>query len=94
MPEPKLTAFERLKIQMEYAVPLVRRLQEILGEDVVNEALAERNRRDLQEAIDNLPPGQERDCTRARRGIEYFARGGVLDVDYLCLLYTSPSPRD
>ena len=51
MATAEITAFERLQIQMEYVVPLVRRLQEILGEDVINDALAERNRRDLADAI-------------------------------------------
>ena len=82
MATAEITAFERLQIQMEYVVPLVRRLQEILGEDVINDALAERNRRDLADAIANFPPDRDRNCLRVRRGIEHFAKGGVLDIEF------------
>ena len=34
-----LTNFERVKIQMEYAVPLIKDLQALLGEDTINNAL-------------------------------------------------------
>ncbi len=37
-----LTEFEKRAVQMEYVVPLVRDLQRILGEDVVNAALERR----------------------------------------------------
>ena len=41
----ELTYFERRKIQMEYAVPLIRDLQAILGEETILKALEERTRR-------------------------------------------------
>ena len=37
-----LTEFEKRTVQMEYVVPLIRDLQRIIGEDVVNAALAPR----------------------------------------------------
>ena len=39
----KMTNLERRRIQMEYAVPLIRDLQRILGADIVNDALARRS---------------------------------------------------
>jgi len=38
----ELTEFEKRRVQMEYVVPLVRDLQRIMGEDVVNAALEQR----------------------------------------------------
>ena len=38
----ELTNFERVKIQMEYVVPLIKDLQALLGADEVNNALKRR----------------------------------------------------
>ena len=45
----ELTYFERRKIQMEYAVPLIRDLQAILGEETILKALEERTRRQIRQ---------------------------------------------
>ena len=42
MAEPTLTPYQLIKLQMEYAVPLIRDLQAILGEETVNKALEQR----------------------------------------------------
>ena len=47
----ELTHLEKRRIQMEYVVPLVRGLQEILGEDTVRDALETLAQRRLDEAF-------------------------------------------
>ena len=51
-----LTIHERFTVQMEYVVPLDRDLQAILGEGVVNHALEERIRRDVENEKDEPFP--------------------------------------
>lgn len=81
MPSDTLTAYERVAIQLEAIVPLVRDLQAILGEQVVLDALAERLRRQ-QEAAERGPKG-EPDFERVRQGMEHFAAGGALEYRVL-----------
>lgn len=76
---PQLTNFERVKIQMEYVVPLIKDLQEMLGEDVVNAALAERLTRNL-DAVDS---SKTADFGRMAEGAEFFAAGGALDYEVI-----------
>lgn len=73
----KLTMLERRRIQMEYAVPLIRDLQSILGEDIVNAALSKRS-----EPTSNAP-GSKADFTRMQSDTEYFAAGGALDYEVI-----------
>ncbi len=75
----ELTHFERTRIQMEYAVPLIRDLQELLGEEVVNAALEQRARRQ-EEAVE---PGGRPDFGRMAEGAEMFAAGGALDYEII-----------
>ena len=51
----QLSYHDRLRIQMEFAVPLLRDLQAILGEEVVVDALRERLRRKTEAAEVNAP---------------------------------------
>lgn len=74
----KLTNLERTRIQMQYAVPLIRDLQEILGEQVINEALGEMHRRRAARAAQSA---READFTRMKAGTEMFAAGGALDYE-------------
>ena len=76
-----LTIHERLTIQMEYVVPLVRDLQAILGEDVVNRALEERIRRDVEKAKREPTPAVDRRLMAA--GTETYAAGDVLGYEVL-----------
>ena len=78
MSDPSLTNLERMRIQMEYAVPLVRDLQRQLGADVVNEALARRAEHKTQE---HAAPGSKADFGRMEAGTAHFAAGGALDYD-------------
>ena len=76
-----LTIHERLTVQMEYVVPLVRDLQAILGEDVVNRALEERIRRDVEKAKGE--PAPDIDLRAMASGTEVYAAGDVLGYEVL-----------
>lgn len=78
MSETPLTNLERMRIQMEYAVPLVRDLQRLLGEDVVNEALARRSELAAQELA---APGTKADFSRMEAGTAHFAAGDALQYE-------------
>lgn len=75
-----LTQLDRTRIQMEAMVPLIRDLQAILGEDVINDALAERTRRNTSK---NQAPGDKADFSRMAAGAEVFAAGDALDYEII-----------
>ena len=82
MNESKLTHLEQMTIQMEYVVPLIRDLQQVLGEGVVNEALAERARRQLDQA--RRAPAPQADLAKLGRQLtDYYAAGDALDYEIL-----------
>jgi predicted ArsR family transcriptional regulator len=76
-----LTIHERVSIHMEYAVPLIRALQRILGEDVVNDALEERMRQDV--AASREGPSVDADIGAFEAGIEQYAAGDALEYEVL-----------
>ncbi len=80
MDRPELTNLELMRIQMEYAVPLIRDLQRQLGEETVNEALA--NRLALQEQ-QQAQPGAKADFSRMEASMDIYARGGALDYEVI-----------
>ena len=75
----ELTNFERVKIQMEYVVPLIKDLQALLGEDTINDAL-KRRARESEVSIDS---GKQPDFSRMTDGAKMFAEGGALDYDII-----------
>ncbi len=75
--KPDLTNLERMRIQMEHAVPLIRDLQRSLGVEAVNDALA---RRAEPTAI---APGSKADFQRMRAGTEHFAAGDALGYEII-----------
>jgi hypothetical protein len=75
----ELTHFEKRKIQMEYVVPLVKDLQEILGEGVVLQALEELGRRRYERAS----PRAQIDVSQIEPMLEIYAAGGSLDYDLI-----------
>ncbi len=81
MSTPELTILERIRIQMEYAVPLLRDLQELLGEESVNAALVERLRTRTQKAKDTCT--NEADMSRMALGTEQFAAGEALEYEII-----------
>ncbi len=74
-----LTNFERVKIQMEYVVPLIKDLQALLGEDTINDAL-KRRARESEVSIDS---GKQPDFSRMTDGAKMFAEGGALEYDII-----------
>lgn len=75
----ELTYFDRRRIQMEYAVPLIRDLQEVLGETVVLDALDELNRRRRE----RTERQQDMDFSRMGEMVEIYAAGGALDYQVI-----------
>lgn len=76
----KLTEFEKLEIQMAFVVPLVRELQDILGKDVILDAL--RQRVDMRVAAAKQNAAQAQSMTGVMKDFERFAAGeDVLELD-------------
>jgi hypothetical protein len=75
----ELTYFERRRIQMEFSVPLIKDLSEILGADVVKNALEERNRRMEERSRRDREP----DFSRMAEGTKAFADGGALEYEII-----------
>jgi len=72
--------FERIRIEMEYAVPLVRHLQKELGVDAVNNALKSWTREKTEKAESlETPPG---DLNEMRTDMQAHAEFG-LDEDVI-----------
>lgn len=74
-----LTMLERITIQMEYAVPLIRDLQKVLGEEVVTAALAQRIKDQTEEA--KKSGAVLDDLSDMAPGVETYAAGDALDYD-------------
>ena len=81
MSADNLTILERLTIQMEYAVPLIRDLQRVLGEEVVNKALAQRIK-DLTEEAKKSGAVYD-DLSDMAAGVEIYAAGDALDYEII-----------
>ena len=79
----KLSAGERLQIQMAYAVPLLKRLQDILGSDVVLDALREDTRRRTETAAAKAGGPSAVDTEMTAKGFERFGGNGLLDYDVI-----------
>jgi predicted ArsR family transcriptional regulator len=77
----ELTSLERRQVEMEYVVPLVRDLQAILGEKVVNDALAERTRRNVEAA--RQAPAPDIDLSDLAAGMDHYAAGDALEYEVL-----------
>jgi len=77
----ELTQFERMKIVMEYVVPLIHDLQESLGAEVINRALEKRLQKGRDVAM--ARPRKTADFTRMAQGTEFFAAGGALEYEVI-----------
>ena len=73
-----LTSFELIKLQMLFAVPFIRELQEILGEDVVINALKERAKRRVHQARNNSEAAST--VSNMMSNFEAFSQGDALDI--------------
>ncbi len=78
MSKDDLPFIDRISIQMEYAVPLIRDLQQILGEEQVNAALAERIERQ-REAAKREAEGQTPDLSNLSAAFDMYGEGGGYD---------------
>ena len=74
-----LSMLERLTVQMEYAVPLIRDLQKILGEETINKALAERIRMQTEDA--RITSTVDADMSQLEQAMGLFAADGALDFE-------------
>ena len=83
MSAAELNAGERLQIQMAYAVPLLKRLQDILGRDVVLDALREDTRRRTEEAAEIAGGPRLVSKEWTAKGFEMFGGNGLLDYDLI-----------
>jgi len=77
MASNEITFFERLSIQMELVVPIIRRLQDVLGEEVIINALEESNRKLAEQNRSAFPKGSRGDCLSIERGLERFAKDAL-----------------
>jgi hypothetical protein len=77
-----MTPYERLAIQMELLVPVLRRLQDRLGAEVVLDALrADLEARIEAAAADREARGRRADLSRVAPGMAHWAQGGALDYE-------------
>lgn len=81
MTDHQLTFYERIEIQMRYAVPLLRDLQRILGDDVVLDALRQRLDDRVAAAAASAAPPADLSERSARIVADFarFAAGGALE---------------
>ena len=75
----ELTYFEKRRIQMEYAVPLVNDLKAVLGEEKLLEALEEVNRLRLQRAEQRASI----DFSEMDGLVDIYAEGGSLEYEVI-----------
>ena len=75
----ELTYFDRRRIQMEYAVPLIKGLQDVLGEHVVLDALDEVNRR----RQDSAETQQRVDMEKMGDMVQIYAEGDALEYEVI-----------
>ena len=71
----ELTNLERTRIQMEYVVPLIKDLQDLLGEDVINAALEQR----AVDREDAIHTDKKPDFSRMADSTKMYAAGDALD---------------
>ena len=83
MSAAELNAGERLQIQMAYAVPLLKRLQGILGKDVVLDALREDTHRRTEEAAEIAGGPRPVSKEWTAKGFEMFGGNGLLDYELI-----------
>lgn len=82
--ENAITQFERVKIEMQAIVPIIREFENAFGKEAVRRVLEARNERNLESARNNEAYlGREPDFEKAREGIEFYSAGGALRYDVI-----------
>lgn len=79
--EESLTFYKKIKIIMEWAVPIIRAFQEEFGKDRVNAVLKSIQDKELQEAEGADFP--DPDFELVPQKVDFFAAGGALDYEIL-----------
>ena len=77
MASHEMTFFERFAIQMELVVPIIRKLQSVLGEETVLKALEEANRQETEENRENFPANTAGNCLAVQHGLDVFSKGAL-----------------
>jgi hypothetical protein len=75
----ELTYFEKIRIQMEYAVPLIKDLKEVLGEETVLGALEEASKLRLE----RTQMQGKTDFSQMNEMVAVYAEGGALKYDVI-----------
>ena len=82
MSSHEMTFFERFSIQMELVVPILRKLQSVLGEEAVLKALDQANQEETRTNREAFPAGVAGNCLTIQAGLELFSKG-ALEYDLL-----------
>jgi len=84
MTDSTLTQFERVRIEMEVLVPIIRDFESEFGKEAVRRVLEARIRRGIERAKNNEAyKDREPDFTKARAEIEFYAAGKALEYDVI-----------
>ncbi|MEM8562656.1 MAG: L-2-amino-thiazoline-4-carboxylic acid hydrolase [Pseudomonadota bacterium] len=76
---PELSYYERTRIQMEYAVPFINALKEVIGEHTLMDALQQIHQR----SIGNTDQRSVADLAQMDKMVDMFAEGGALKYDVI-----------
>ena len=75
----ELTFFDKTRIQMEYVVPLINELKEVLGEETVLDALDKVSKLRLE----RTDKKEEADFSQMNEMVEIYAAGSALEYDVI-----------
>ena len=75
----ELTFFDKTRIQMEYVVPLINELKEVLGEETVLDALDKVSKLRLE----RTDKKEEADFSQMNEMVEIYAAGCALEYDVI-----------
>ncbi len=81
MQEPDLTPFERVAVQMQALVPVIRAFEDAFGKDAVREVLEQRVRDDIADARSAL--GGEGNLAKTAAAFNAFAKGNALQFEVI-----------
>ncbi len=81
MESPELTPFERVQVQMEAVVPLLRAMEKAFGRDAVRKVLSERVEQSIQDA--RADPGATGNLAKTAAAFNAFAKGNALHYEVI-----------
>jgi len=84
MANSTITQFERVKINMETIVPIIRDFEDEFGKEAVHRVLEKRTERNIERARNNeVYRDREPNFEKARTGIEFYSAGGALQYEVI-----------